>query len=648
MTVFSKAAVATLLILMAATGNAQVLFTYGGKPVTKNEFLKAYSKNNSESKPTDKSYRDYLELYVRFKLKVQAALDKKLDTLANQQAELHSFRSQVIDSYVRDEASINELVTESILRSKKDIHLAHIFVAAKKEATAEEVKKAQEKINAAWNQLQKGNDFGKVAAEFSEDPAVSENKGDIGYITALVLPYELENVAYSTPVGKYSAPIRSKAGFHIFRNLGEREGLGRMKAAQILLSFPQNATDEQKKEIKDRADSIYAILTKGSDFKILAGQFSNDNLTWQAGGEMMEFGIGQYDVAFENAAFALKKDGDVSQPVLTSYGYHIIKRLQNKPAVTDTANAQLRDEFKQRIIQSDRMQVSQKMLLKKVLQTIGFKKNAINEQHLFVIADSILQNKRFPVFADINAKTPLFSFGKKTVTVKDFQNNLETLRSYENMKAGKTNQQLFEEFIEVSAFDYYRQHLEEYNKEFAFQLNEFKEGNLLFEIMQRKIWDPASTDSAGLKKYYAAHKDKYWWESSADAIILTATNDKASEEYRVKMKENYKDWQKYINTSSGHLQGDSGRFELGQIPVVDRTNFTEGLITANVRNETDNTVAFAYIVKLYPNREVRGFADARGFVINDYQVDLEDKWIAELKKKYPVKINESVVASLPK
>src|SRR5688572_7379168 len=103
MTVFSKAAVATLLILMAATGNAQVLFTYGGKPVTKNEFLKAYSKNNSESKPTDKSYRDYLELYVRFKLKVQAAMDKKLDTLANQQAELHSFRSQVIDSYVRDE-----------------------------------------------------------------------------------------------------------------------------------------------------------------------------------------------------------------------------------------------------------------------------------------------------------------------------------------------------------------------------------------------------------------------------------------------------------------------------------------------------------------------------------------------------------------
>jgi peptidyl-prolyl cis-trans isomerase SurA len=166
--------------------------------------------------------------------------------------------------------------------------------------------------------------------------------------------------------------------------------------------------------------------------------------------------------------------------------------------------------------------------------------------------------------------------------------------------------------------------------------------------MQRNIWDPASIDSAGLRNYYNAHKDKYWWESSADAIIFTATNQEASEEFRTKIKDNYKDWQKYINGSAGHLQGDSGRFELSQIPVKERTNFTVGLVTANVRNENDNTVAFAYIIKLYPNREMRGFNDARGFVINDYQVFLEEKWIADLKKKYPVKINEAELKKLPK
>ena len=130
--------------------------------------------------------------------------------------------------------------------------------------------------------------------------------------------------------------------------------------------------------------------------------------------------------------------------------------------------------------------------------------------------------------------------------------------------------------------------------------------------------------------------------------MLTCTNGEAAEEYRNKMKENYKDWKKYLDQSGGKLQGDSGRFELGQIPVVGRTNFTEGLITANVKNETDNTVTFAYIIKLYPNHEPRGFADARGFVINDYQVFLEEKWIGDLKKKYPVKINEAVLKTLPK
>ena len=648
MTVISKAALASLLIFMTASANAQVLFTYGNKAVTKNEFLKAYNKNNSETKPTDQAYHDYLELYIRFKLKVQAALDKKMDTMANQQAEVNSFRSQIMESYVRDEASINELTNEAIVRSKKDIHIAHIFVAAGRNATLEDIKKAQDKINAAYSELQKGQDFGKVATQYSEDATVSTNKGDIGYITSLVLPYELENALYNTPVNKYTTTLRSKAGFHIFKNLGDRESLGRMKVAQILLAFPPDASEAQKEVIKQRADSIYNVLTSGSDFKVLVTKFSNDNISWQAGGEMMEFGVGQYELPFENAAFALKKDNEISKPVLSSYGYHLIKRLVYKPAITDTANTKVHDDMKQRIVQTDRLDVSQKMLLKRILQVTGFKKMKVNEQHLFILADSVLDNNRIPVFADVTLKTPLFSFTKKTVTVKDFQAYLESLRNYDNMKAGKTRAQMLEEFTEVSAFDYYRTHLEEYNKDFKDQLNEFKEGNLLFEIMQRNIWDPASIDSAGLKNYYNAHKDKYWWESSADAIILTATNQEASEEFRTKMKENYKLWQTYIKESTGHLQGDSGRFELSQIPVVGRTNFTEGLVTANVRNEADNTVAFAYIIKLYPNKEMRGFNDARGFVINDYQIALEEKWITDLKKKYPVKINEAELKKLPK
>lgn len=638
----------TLLLALNHSSSAQTLFSYGKKAVSKEEFLKAYNKNNTGDAATDKSYRDYLELYSRFKIKVQQALDMRLDTLPEQKAELAGFRSQVIDSYMNDEASTGALIEEALERSKKDIHLAHIFVAINHNATEEEIKKAENKINAAYAELKKGTDFGKVATDLSEDPSVAENKGDLGYITVFVLPYDMETLAYSTPEGKFSAPIRSKAGFHIFKNLGERKALGRLKAAQILLAVAPDASEATKQQIKQRADSVYNALQHGGDFRALALQFSGDNLSYQSGGEMMDFGVGRYEPAFENAAFALEKDGDVSKPVLTAFGYHIIKRLQARPINTAINTKQAKDSLRLLIQQSDRMEVSRKILYKKVLLQTAFKKLPVNEKHLWAYTDSVLKHTPLPKFADLTGRTPLFSFAKRTVTVKDWQEYLDAIRGFDYARSGKTKQQLYDQFVETSAFDYYREHLEQYNKEFAWQLNEFKEGNLLFEVMQRKIWSVAAADSAGLKKYYQEHKDKYWWEPSADAVIITANSGEGTKEVLQKLQTNYRDWKQYIENSNGALQGDSGRFELAQIPVVERTNFTPGLLTEPVKNTTDNTSTFAYIIKVYRERLPRSFDDARGFVINDYQNFLEEKWIVELKKKYPVTVNEAVLKSLDK
>lgn len=630
-----------------ATTHAQTLFTYGTRPVSKEEFLKAYNKNNTEATPSDQSYREYLDLYIRFKIKVQAALDAKLDTLPNQQAELAAFRSQVVESYMNDEASINVLIDEAIDRSAKDIHIAHIFVAAGASATAEQAKQALQKINAAHAQLQKGDDFEKTALAYSEDPSVKINKGDLGFITTLVLPYEMENLVYNTSVGRFTAPLRGKNGFHIFKVLGERKAIGKIKAAQILIAFTPDATDSQKQEAAKKADSLYNALQQGSDFKQLAALFSGDNLTFQNGGEMMLFGVGRYTPAFENAAFALAKDGDISRPVPTEFGYHIIKRLQRLPVQDDKTSKQLREDIKQQILQSDRMEVSKRVLYKKILQSTGYKKLPVNEKSLWLLTENVIANKTAPMPAGLTVNTPLFVIGKQTFRVKEWQSYLESIRGFEDLRAGKSQAQLLDQFIELSAFDYYRNNLETYNKDFGYQVNEFKEGNLLFEIMQRNIWDKASVDSIGLKKHYEAHKNNYWWEASADAIILTAATEAAANEAKKKLEVNYKEWKKLLESGDGTIQADSGRFELGQIPVLERTNFQPGLITAPVKNETDNSLTFAYIIKVYREREPRDFADARGFVINDYQAHLENLWIAALKKKYPVKINETVVKSLP-
>ena len=636
------------LILFTITyAQAQTLFTYGNRAVSKDEFLKAYTKNNTGEKPTDSSYRDYLELYTKFKIKVQAARDMKLDTLGSLNAELQNFRNQIAENFMNDEGGIQELTDEAYIRSQKDIRIAHIFIPVSKEDSANKILKAQNKINKAYEAL-KQRPFEQVALEYSEDPSVKTNKGDIGYISGFVLPYSIENIVYNTSPGQYSKPFQTAAGFHIFKNISERKAAGRIRVAQILLSFPADSKKSQQDSIKAKADSIVIALQNGADFKTLALQFSNDNISYQNGGELPEFGVGRYDPVFESAAFALQKDEELSKPILTEFGYHIIKRLAHTPAPEDKTNEQWRENAKQQIMQSDRMQSFRKKLIKTIQQKTNFRKLPYNQKNLWRLTDSVLGSKRIPQLADINSNTGLFAFAKQTLRVKDWQNYLESIRGIQSLVTGKTNAELLEQFIEVSSLDYYRNHLEDFNNDFVYQLEEFKEGNLLFEVMQRKIWDAASRDSVALKSFYEKNKSKYWWENSADAIIFTSTSEAGAEKLRAALKADIGGWKKLVESSDGSIQADSGRFELGQIPVLERTNFTEGLITANVKNEADNSITFAYIIKLYNNREPRNFEDARGFVINDYQEYLENQWVVSLKKKYPIKLNETVYRTLPK
>ncbi len=264
MSFLRKIITASVCITGLTTAHAQTLFTYGAKSVSKDEFLKAYNKNNTEAAPTDQSYRDYLDLYTRFKIKVQAALTPNWIPCPTRTG-ARRFPGQVVESYMNDDASVNVLMDEAMERSNKDLHLAHIFVAASSTATAEQIQQAQQKIKAAFARLQAGDDFTKTALTYSEDPSVQSNKGDLGFITVFVLPYAMESLVYNTAVGKFTEPSRSKNGFHIFKVLEERKAFGKMRAAQILLAFTPDATDAQKQATAKKADSSYNALQQGSD-----------------------------------------------------------------------------------------------------------------------------------------------------------------------------------------------------------------------------------------------------------------------------------------------------------------------------------------------------------------------------------------------
>jgi len=633
-------------LLISSTLSAQTLFTYDGRGVSKEDFLKAYNKNNTNEKPTERSYRDYLELYIRYKLKVQAALDMQLDTLPSQRSELMNFRQQVADSYMKDDASLDKLVNEAFYRGQKDIHLAHIFIPLPANSTPSDTAKAYEKILTAYNALKKGKKFAEVAVQFSEDPSAKTNGGDIGYITLFTLPYELETLAYSTPAGQISKPYHSKGGYHIFKNLGERRALGKMRAAQILISFPPNATAAAKEDCRRKADSIYDLLQKGGDFAQLAKTYSGDNLSYQSGGELPEFGVGRYDAAFETTAFALDKDGAVSRPFATSFGYHIVKRLGRTP-IPGTFDQETAAQLKQQVASDGRAEISRQVLLHRIYQQTGMRRADFSEPELWAFTDSAMRNMGLSSYRSLSNSSILLSFPQQEVRVQNWLDYFRVVRASGRAR-GLSDKALFEQFVGRTAMDYYRSHLEEYNKDFAFQLTEFKEGNLLFEVMQRKVWDKASTDSAGLHKYYEAHQNKYWWESSADALLFTCSNEGAAQTLRTRIAANPNDWRKYTDSVGTTIQVDSGRYEISQIRALEKASPSPNTLTPDVVNKGDNTISFAYVLSVYQGRSPRNYRDARGFVINDYQTYLEDEWIAGLRKKYPVSVDEKVFASLLK
>ncbi|MBI3882832.1 MAG: peptidylprolyl isomerase, partial [Sphingobacteriales bacterium] len=299
-----------------ATLFAQVLFTFGTNAVSKEEFLQAYNKNKTTVADKEKSLREYLDLYSRFKLKTKAASELKLDTLQQLRFDLLNFRTQIEENYMSDQKGIDSLVNEAFERSRKDIHTIHFFVPIDEKDSTKGYKAIQE----IYQALQAGETGYVALIKAQTDKGIQAKKGDLGYITALSIPYIYENIIYVLQPGAVSKPFRTITGWHVFKNEAERKSIGKWKVAQILLAFPPNTTPEDKKVIAAKADSLYKRLLAGDNFATMANVYSNDKLSFLRGGELPVFGTGKYESSFENRIIELKNDSDISKPFLTSYG----------------------------------------------------------------------------------------------------------------------------------------------------------------------------------------------------------------------------------------------------------------------------------------------------------------------------------------
>lgn len=650
--VFSKAIMLPIALLIFNNSIAQenkdaVLMTIGNTKITVAEFLNVYHKNNTaEATKDSKSLNDYLDLFVNFKLKVKEAEELGLDTAKSFKTELAGYRKQLVQPYLTDKEVNQKLLKETYDRLQIDVRASHILVKCNETALPKDTLEAYNKIMKIRARILKGEDFNKVAAEkgISDDPSAKDNGGDLGYFTALQMVYPFECVAYTTKVGDVSMPVRTRYGYHIVKVNNTRKARGEILAAHIMVKTRPNMSKEDSLTSYTKISEIYNKLKAGDKFEDMALQFSDDKASAKKGGELPWFGTNKMPVEFEEAAFTLSKKGDFSAPIKTQYGWHIIKLLDKKEVASFD---EMKNDLKAKVSKDSRSQVGRSSLIAKIKTEYAFKENLKARDELYKAIDSTLFDGRWDIVKAGEAKKVIFNFNDKTYTQKDFANYIashQSKRSKSDIKMAFDN--LYKQFVDESAIAYEESRLDIKYPEFKALMQEYRDGILLFELTDKKVWSKATKDTLGAKAYYEKYKNNYLWDERAEASIYTCSDEKIAKQVRalLKLNKTEKEIMTEVNkTSQLNLQIEMRVFNKGENEYLDK-NWNPG-ISADIVSVKDKKIVIVSVSKLL-KPEPKSYVDSKGTVTADYQNYLEKEWLAELKKKYSVSIDKNVLATV--
>ncbi len=468
-----------------AQKNSKVLISINKEKVTVADFKSVYEKNLSliEEK-SEKDVEKNVNLYIDYKLKVAEAYRRKLDTLPFFKREVETYKNQLLEPYLRDEKYLAFLEKEAYNRYKENIRASHILVKILQEASPKDTMQAYEKITKARQRIINGESFEKVAKEISEDRSAKTNGGDLGYFSAFKMIYKFETAAYNTPVNTVSKPFRTSFGYHIVKVTDRQLSKGDLQVAHILI------TDKSKKG-KEKIDSIKNLLKNGADFNSLAKQFSNDTNSKDIGGVLPRFGKGSMLPALEKASFSLDLVGQLSEPFQTRFGWHVVKLIEKFPITTYN---EMKDEIKRKVRESGRLKLSENAVLDRLKSKYSIKVDRKGKK--------ILQHPNLRNLPKDSLQHLLLSINDKKIIQQDFVNYIVNRRQYPIDK-------LFDKFIDKEVLAYYKENLSVTQPEYAKALQEYKDGILLFEFMQRNVWKKAVNDTIALKKYYDENIKKY-------------------------------------------------------------------------------------------------------------------------------------------
>lgn len=639
-----------------ATGYAQPLFTFGNNSVSKDEFLRVYQKNSMNKKPdmSEKALREYLELYSLFRMKVNEAQLQHLDTLQSIQNELNNYRKQLAKNYLTDAEVTNKLSKEAYQRMKEEVHVTHILIMASQSASPNDTAEAWRKIDSVYKAVTTGKaDFAAMAAKYSEDRGSKDKGGDIGFVTALQTIYPFENAAYETPIGKISKPFRSQFGYHIVKVIERRSAKGEVKVAQILIASPESKGEAGLAAARKRVDSVQNDLKKGMSFEDAVKKYSDDKYSVNDNGVLPTFGVGRMTPDFEKAAFGLKNPGDVSEPIKTSYGYHIIKLVAKYPLKPFDS---LQSQIKRKIDNDSRSIVAHDVFMGKIKQKNGFKEYPENLQAIVDVVTKLPDTGKnanmFKASDYTQMSKPLFTLAGKNYLQSDWFGYAENLTRGRIMGPKQAVvYDIYKMYVNTVVNDLEEHNLADEQPEFRNLMTEYRDGIMLFELMDRNVWGKASKDTTGLKAFYETRKNKFMWEPGFTGTVFHFKNENALKLGLKFMDKGMKDDEVYKKVATDSIPDavtmQHGHFEFSKFTEAPQSAIAKGKYTTPKKNE-DGTYTVVRAEEVYNTPTTKTLDEARGYAVAEYQDTLEKQWNDEMRSKYPVKVNDATLKSIVK
>lgn len=630
---------------VSAQDPKEVLLTLDGKPVEKDELVYLISKGKSSDTPKSGVSRDEfeenLDLFINYKLKVREAEAMGLDQSEEFLREFDSFKETLIYPYLIKNSLEEGELRKAYSRMQEVVRASHILFQFPPNASSEDSLIVLKMALKVRNEIENGGNINELAVQYSDDPSAKVNKGDLGYFTSLQMVQPFEDAAFNLQVGQLSDPVLSNFGYHLIQVQDRQPNPGQVRVSHILVRFDPN-DQTQEENARRKISDIYAEIQKESTvWEDIVKTYSEDPATNRRGGLLPWFGVGNMIPEFEMAAFSLTEIGEISPPLRTQYGYHILRLEEKKPI---DSFEEMEESIRSKILRDSRSGMIQSQVVAVQKARYGFSEDDASVSSLTnALNQTSKSNFEAAVVNSGLDKSRLFTLKNETYTVADLLAYIKSEEVSQKTKVG-TFDFWYDRYVANILAKTEEKDLESNNKEYQMLLKEYRDGILLFSLMNQEVWQKGIIDSLGQVNFYRKNIDRYQWKNRVEAFVVKVLDKNHLENARKSLQENpYSETliqgfeANYKANSPLAYQTESGLFEYENHEVLSKIN----LNLSFQEIELDGVIYLVVLGQKYPAGP-RKFEESRGLVIRDYQEFLDNALIQSLKRKYPIRINEQV------